>query len=74
MDRRKLERAVAEALRFTATANALLASTPMYFQGPGLELKPEPWNGDGAPVLQGNTRRASMDLTRVLADLRRRPS
>ena len=67
MDRKKLSAAVAEAERFIARAKAL--------------PKPEPYecNGrtfmrDSFPREQGAIRRASMDLTRALADLRRSPT
>ena len=64
MDRNKLDIAVQEARRFIERA----------------ELLPEPepyeWNGhslfhDNYPKQQGAIRRASMDLTRALADLRK---
>ena len=64
MDRKKLAAAIAEAERFIARAKAL--------------PEPEPYQCNGMtltnyyfPREQGALRRASMDLTRALADLRR---
>lgn len=60
-----LRAAVAEAERFIARAQTLLAiRVTGFYTGP--------WKNDGAPVQQAAVRRASLDLTRALADLRRR--
>jgi hypothetical protein len=58
----KIRVAVGEARRFIAWAKVLLDSR-----------SPDdgPWDGDSQPRLQGSVRRASMDLTRALADMRR---
>lgn len=70
MNRDKLKTAIAEAGRFIAAASVLLGTKVQTFQSAG-EYRPAPWSGNGAPVQQGATRRASLDLTRALADLRR---
>jgi len=57
MNRDKLAVAVAEAKRFIERAKALPPTTPGIY--------------DYNPKEQGAIRRASMDLTRALADLRR---
>lgn len=64
MDRDKLEVAVREARRFIERAEKLPSPTP-YSSG-GLRLM-----NDYFPKEQGAIKRASMDLTRALADLRR---
>jgi hypothetical protein len=67
MDRKKLAVAVAEAERFIARAKALPAPVErQYYHGGGSYVD------DGFPPKDGGAiRRASMDLTRSLADLRR---
>lgn len=72
MTRIDVEVAVAEAERFIARAKALLDSTPETYQPESRDYKAESWDGGGMPKLSGATRRASMDLTRALAHLRRR--
>lgn len=68
MDRVKLAAAVEEARRFIARAESLPAPTP--YEIPGYEFL----TYDNFPREQGAIKRASMDLTRALADLRRRES
>lgn len=64
MDREKLKAAVAEAKRFIERAKALPAPQPYEHSG-------YKWTRDHFPREQGAIKRASMDLTRALADLRR---
>jgi hypothetical protein len=64
MDRTKLTAAVREAERFIARAKALPKPTPYQYGTHTLM-------NDYFPREQGAIRRASMDLTRSLADLRR---
>jgi UDP-N-acetylenolpyruvoylglucosamine reductase len=64
MDRAKLAAAVAEAERFIARAKAL--PEPHDYQSGG-----HTFTNDNFPREQGAIKRASMDLTRALADLRR---
>jgi len=64
MDRDKLKIAVAEAKRFIKRAEALPKPHP-YENGPYTFIN------DNFPREQGAIKRASMDLTRALADLRR---
>ena len=71
MGRDDVEDAIAEAKRFIVRAEVLLASTPSTYQRDG-RYREEPWNGNGAPKLSGAVRRASLDLTRALAHMRRR--
>ena len=67
MDRKKLATAVAEAKRFIERAKALPPPVPYERHGHN-------FTHDNFPVEQGAIRRASMDLTRALADFRRIPS
>lgn len=62
MDRTKITAAVQEARRFLDRADTLLAAT---------DENSRSWNN---PKERGALRRASMDLTRALADLRGRAS
>lgn len=64
MARTKLAAAVGEAKRFIARAEAL--PNPEAYEHAG-----HSWTRDYFPREQGAIRRASMDLTRSLADLRR---
>lgn len=64
MNRDKLAAAVSEARRFIERAEALPA--PQFADGDYKYVM------DNYPKEQGAIRRASMDLTRALADLRRR--
>mgnify|MGYP003440000088 FL=1 len=64
MDRKKLATAVAEAKRFIERAKAL--PEPTAYQSGG-----HTFMNDNFPKEQGAIKRASMDLTRALADLRR---
>jgi hypothetical protein len=64
MDRAKLKIAVAEAERFIERAKALPPEQP--YDRHGMTLV-----HDYFPREQGAIKRASMDLTRALADLRR---
>ena len=64
MNREKLEIAVAEARRFIARAEALPEPTAYEHNG-------DIFCRDNFPRESGAIRRASMDLTRALADLRR---
>jgi hypothetical protein len=64
MNRDKLKLAVAEAERFIKRAKALPKPEPYESYGHQFER-------DYFPREQGSIRRASMDLTRALADLRR---
>jgi hypothetical protein len=67
MDREKLKIAVAEAERFIARAKAL--PKPTTYEVPGSRFNP--FTNDNFPREQGAIKRASMDLTHALADLRR---
>lgn len=64
MNRDKIAAAVAEAERFIARAKALPEPQPYECGG-------RQYVNDNFPREQGAIRRASMDLTRSLADLRR---
>jgi len=64
MDRKKLEAAVAEAKRFIERAKALPKPEPYQSSG-------HTFMHDNFPRESGSIRRASMDLTRALADLRK---
>ncbi|MBB4618639.1 hypothetical protein [Sphingomonas abaci] len=64
MKRDKLAAAVAEAERFIARAKALPDAQPYERHG-------HSFTHDNFPRERGAIRRASMDLTRALADLRR---
>ena len=64
MNRKQLAVAVAEAKRFIERANALPKAEPYERNG-------HTFQHDYFPKEQGAIRRASMDLTRALADLRR---
>lgn len=64
MNRKKLAAAVAEARRFIERAEALPEPQPYEVHGMALM-------NDYFPKEQGAIKRASMDLTRALADLRR---
>jgi hypothetical protein len=70
MDRQCLTEAVAEAERFLARAHTLLNACPEQLDGETGRYKSRPWEGYGEPVLQGLVRRASLDLSRYLAQLR----
>lgn len=67
MDRKKLATAVAEAERFLERVKSL--PKPEKYEVPG--SKYNPFTRDNYPKQQGAIRRASMDLTRALAELRR---
>jgi len=67
MDRKKLAAAVEEAKRFIARAESLPAPEPYESHG-------HTFTHNYFPCEQGAIKRASMDLTRALADLRRRQS
>lgn len=64
MDRNKLNTAVKEALRFIERAKALPKPEPYEHHGHNL-------THDNFPKEQGAIKRASMDLTRALAELRK---
>lgn len=64
MDREKIKIAVAEAERFIERAKALPEPTPYQVNG-------HTFTNDYFPRESGAVRRASMDLTRALADMRR---
>lgn len=64
MNRKKLDIAIAEAERFIARAKAL--PKPEAYEHAG-----HAFTHDNFPREQGFIRRASMDLTRALADLRK---
>jgi len=64
VDRKKLKIAIAEAERFIARAKALPEPQPYVMQG-------RTYLNHNFPKEQGAIRRASMDLTRALADLRK---
>ena len=70
MTRTKVVQAVTEAERFIRKARALLASQS-YVDKDVETCKHVAWDGGDQPMLQGAVRRASMDLTRALADMRR---
>ena len=59
--------AIAEAERFIIRARKLLGTKVDTWDGKA----PSVWCGDGAPIQQAATRRASLDLTRALAVMRR---
>ena len=67
MNREKLATAIAEAERFIERAKAL--PEPHKYESSGYI-----YTNNYFPKEQGAIRRASMDLTRALADLRRYPS
>ena len=67
MNRDRLAIAVAEAKRFIERAKALPDPEPY-------TLQDRTYYNTSFPKEQGAIRRASMDLTRALADLRRYPS
>jgi hypothetical protein len=67
VNRDKLATAVAEAERFIKRAKAL--PKPVRIDHP--HMKDGFYMADNFPREQGSIRRASMDLTRALADLRR---
>lgn len=67
MNRKTLAAAVAEAERFLARAKAL--PEPTTYEVPGSQYNP--FTNDNFPKEQGAIKRASMDLTRALAELRR---
>jgi hypothetical protein len=67
VNRDKLKAAIAEAERFIARAKTL--PKPTTYEVPGSQFNP--FTHDNFPREQGAIRRASMDLTRALADLRR---
>lgn len=66
MNRNKLQIAVLEARRFIARAEALPPPEPYRNEHTGSML-----THDNFPREQGAIKRASMDLTRALADLRK---
>ena len=70
MNRQTLVAAKSAAERFVQEAKLLLASKETYCDE-GSRLQSGPWEYGGQPRLQGAVRRASMDLTRALADMRR---
>lgn len=67
MNRKKIAVAVAEAKRFIERAEAL--PEPKTYEVPNSPYNP--FTNDNFPREQGAIRRASMDLTRALADLRK---
>ena len=67
VNREKLKIAIAEAERFIRRAKAL--PKPTTYTVPGSSYGP--FENDNFPKESGAIRRASMDLTRALADLRR---
>lgn len=69
MDIYKLKTAIAEAERFIARAKAMQAVHAEYYKGKGAAGTPRTFYD--FPKEQGATKRASMDLTRALADLRK---
>ena len=71
MNRAKTKATVAAARRFIAAAETLLALKVDTYQPETHDYRKEPWEAHGAPIQQGAARRASMDLTRALADLRK---
>lgn len=73
MTRDDVEAAVEEAERFVRRANALLKTKVPTYQSATATYKDCPWDGGGSPKESGAVRRASLDLTRALAHMRRRP-
>lgn len=67
MNREKLKIAIAEAERFIRRAKAL--PKPTTYTVPGSAYNP--FTNDNFPKESGAIRRASMDLTRALAELRK---
>ncbi len=67
MDRKKMATAVAEAERFIARCKALPEPTRVEHE----HMRDGFYMNDNFPREQGAIRRASMDLTRALAELRR---
>lgn len=77
MNRAEVETARAEALRFIDRCDILLVAKVerWTYKDGQRELTNEPWANNwtnDAPKEQGAVKRSSMDLTRALADLRRR--
>lgn len=70
MNRRQVEAAVVEAERFLDAAKALLA-TEVRAWNDGVWSTTAWKGGSDAPKQSGAVRRASMDLTRSLAEMRR---
>ena len=64
MDRKKIKIAVAEAKRFIQRVEALPEPAPY-------EVNGHTFMNDSFPRESGAVRRASMDLTRALADMRK---
>jgi hypothetical protein len=73
MNLEKIDAAIAEAQRFIDRANACKAAKQSYMDNYKGDPRWKPENLDHVhqPREQGALRRASMDLTRALADLRR---
>lgn len=64
MQRERIKAAYEEALRFIAKVDALPEPKPYEWQG-------RQFTNDNYPKEQGAIRRASMDLTRALAEMRK---
>ncbi len=71
VNRAKTKATIAVAQRFIAAAETLLALKVDTYQVETHDYRPKPWEAHGAPIQQGAARRASMDLTRALADFRK---
>lgn len=72
MNRETVLQAVAEADRFIARVRELLDQQVPTYRGPN-DYPEVPWQAHGAPAQQGAVRRASLDLTRSLARMRKAP-
>lgn len=71
MNRAKVLRARAEARRFIDRCNTLLDTEVIVGWEPKTGGINGPWQAYEAPAQQGAVRRASMDLTRALAEMRK---
>lgn len=71
MNRIAVEQARREAQRFIERCNTLLATDVDTYDAATERRLPARWKYYGAPKEQGAVRRASMDLTRALAEMRR---
>jgi hypothetical protein len=69
MQHKDLQAAMAEARRFLKRAEALIDA---HKTDPVVKLAAHDFHFESCPREQGAVRRSSMDLTRALADLRRR--
>jgi hypothetical protein len=71
MNRDTLIEAKKEAKRFLRLARVLLATKVSVYNPEDHTCEDVPWRSYGAPAQQGAVRRASLDLTRALARMRK---